>query len=246
MQLRTPVLSPYDPDYPDSDGQPMADSTLQYQWIVMLVSGLRALFQNRDDVFVAGDLLWYPVQGHREICAAPDAMVAFGRPKGHRRSYKQWEEGGLAPQVAFEVRSHKNTETDMARKREFYERYGVQEYYDYDPDEKELKVWLRNGDRFEPVPNPDGFVSPLLGISFELRSGEDMVVYKPDGTFMRDPVDALARLDVAEAQNVDLLEENADLEETVEVERRARQQAEAKLRDLEEQLRRLGGQQGTP
>lgn len=239
MQLRTKVLPPYDPDYPDSDGQPMADSTLQYQWIVMLVSGLRALFQHREDVFVAGDLLWYPVQGHREICAAPDAMVAFGRPKGHRRSYKQWDEAGLAPQVAFEVRSHKNTEAEMTRKREFYERYGVQEYYDYDPDEKELKVWLRNGDRFEPVPNPEGFVSPLLGISFELPPGEDMVVYKPDGTFMRAPEEAMARLEVAEAQNVDLLEENAELEE------RARQ-AEAKLRELEEQLRRLGGQRGTP
>lgn len=44
--------------YPDSDGQPMADNTLQFEWIVTIKGGLEALFQNRDDVFVAGDLLW--------------------------------------------------------------------------------------------------------------------------------------------------------------------------------------------
>ena len=29
--------------YPDSDGQPMADNTKQYRWIVRLVSNLRNL-----------------------------------------------------------------------------------------------------------------------------------------------------------------------------------------------------------
>ena len=45
--------------YPDSDGQPIAESTLQYRWIVRLVSNLRRLL-NDQTAFVAGDLLWYP------------------------------------------------------------------------------------------------------------------------------------------------------------------------------------------
>ena len=46
--------------YPDSDGKPMAENTIQYRWIVRLVTNLKRLL--KDDVaFVAGDLLWYPV-----------------------------------------------------------------------------------------------------------------------------------------------------------------------------------------
>jgi hypothetical protein len=84
--------------YPQSDGNPMADNTKQFRWIVTIQGGLDALFRDHPDIFVAGDLLWYPVEGHPEICTAPDAMVVFGRPKGDRGSYLQWEEGGVAPQ----------------------------------------------------------------------------------------------------------------------------------------------------
>jgi hypothetical protein len=33
--------------YPDFDGQPMADNTKQYRWIVRLVSNLRNLLQGQ-------------------------------------------------------------------------------------------------------------------------------------------------------------------------------------------------------
>ncbi|HMZ80299.1 MAG TPA: hypothetical protein PLL06_11415, partial [Acidobacteriota bacterium] len=46
--------------YPESDGKPMAENTLQYEWIVMIKGGLDAVLPND---FVAGDLLWYPVEG---------------------------------------------------------------------------------------------------------------------------------------------------------------------------------------
>jgi len=89
--------------YPDSDGKPIAENTLQFEWIVTIKEGLDRAFHDRPDVFVAGDLFWYPVEGRPDICTAPDALVAIGRPKGHRGSYKQWEEDGIAPQVVFEV-----------------------------------------------------------------------------------------------------------------------------------------------
>ena len=88
--------------YPDSDGQPMAEITLQFRWIVTIASGLAALFIDDPNVFVAGDLLWYPVEGKPNIRNAPDVMVVFGRPKGDRGSYMQWVENGIAPQVVFE------------------------------------------------------------------------------------------------------------------------------------------------
>ncbi|MGI8933588.1 MAG: hypothetical protein ACR2FS_05895 [Phormidesmis sp.] len=92
--------------YPDGDGQPMSDNTLQFQWIVNIKENLEAIYANDPNVFVAGDLLWYPVEGSNSIRQAPDAMIAFGRPKGDRSSYMQWKEGDIAPQVVFEF-SHR-------------------------------------------------------------------------------------------------------------------------------------------
>jgi Uma2 family endonuclease len=57
--------------YPDSDGQPMADNTKQFRWIVLIQQNLASLFANDPNVFVAGDLLWYPVQGNNKIRSAP-------------------------------------------------------------------------------------------------------------------------------------------------------------------------------
>jgi Uma2 family endonuclease len=65
--------------------------------------GSEQLFIARPDGSVAGDLFWYPVEGHPEIVVAPEVFIVFGRPKAPRRSYKQWEEGGIAPQVVFEI-----------------------------------------------------------------------------------------------------------------------------------------------
>ncbi|MEC4805732.1 MAG: Uma2 family endonuclease, partial [Jaaginema sp. PMC 1080.18] len=94
--------------YPDSDGQPMADNTQQFRWIVLIKENLEVLFADNPDVFVAGDLLWYPVEGQPKIRIAPDAMVIFGRPKGDRGSYRQWEEENIVPQVVFEILSPGN------------------------------------------------------------------------------------------------------------------------------------------
>jgi Uma2 family endonuclease len=180
--LQPPPRSPVRPAvvYPDSDGKPMADNTRQLEWIVLLFSNISAFFAERDDVFVAGNLLWYPVEGEPEVQIAPDVLVVFGRPKGYRGSYKQWEEGGVPLTVAFEILSPSNSIWEMSDKQDFYEEHGVEEYYVYDPDNNRLKVHLRRGEVFNRVRKPNGFVSPRLGISFDL-SGPELVVRRPDG-----------------------------------------------------------------
>ncbi|WP_204104866.1 MULTISPECIES: Uma2 family endonuclease, partial [Spirulina sp. CCY15215] len=79
-------------------------------------------------VFIAADLLWYPVKLTKQQILeqeepqkqAPDVMVALGRPKGDRGSYRQWEEENIAPQVAFEILSPGNKKKDMETKFNFY------------------------------------------------------------------------------------------------------------------------------
>ncbi|ETW97551.1 Uma2 family endonuclease [Candidatus Entotheonella palauensis] len=167
-------------EYPDSDGRPMADNTLQFQWIVTLKEGIEVLFRDDPDVFVAGDLLWYPVEDNPDISIAPDVLVAFGRPQGYRGSYRQWMEDGIAPQVVFEVRSPGNREPEMNRKLRFYDDYGVEEYYLYDPHRHTFAGWRRTNAGLEQIPDIDNWVSPRLGIRFELR-GEVFTVIRSDG-----------------------------------------------------------------
>ena len=115
VQQLTPETKP-EIIYPDRDGEPIADNTKQFRWIVTVKENQEILFANNPEVFVAGDLLWYPVQGNNKIRQAADAMVVLGRPKGDRGSYQQWKEDNIPPQVAFEILSPGNRPGKMAEK----------------------------------------------------------------------------------------------------------------------------------
>ena len=167
-------------DYPDSDGQPMADNTKQFRWIVVIKENLELLYVADPQVFVAGDLQWYSVEGDNTIRQAPDAMVVVGRPKGDRGSYRQWQEGNLAPQVVFEILSPGNRYGEMLRKLGFYDRHGVEEYYIYDPDKLELTGLLRGEQGLEVIEEINGWVSPRLQIRFQITD-EGLEIYRPDG-----------------------------------------------------------------
>src|SRR5437764_11644505 len=213
--------------YPESDGQPMSDNTRQFRWIFILAGNLAILFYDRDDVFVCGNQFWYPVEGEPEICQAPDVYAVFGRPKGDRPSYKQWEEGGIPMTVVFEVLSPKNTVAEMNDKLEFYEEYGVEEYYVYDPESNRLYGYTRRGDMLIRVRPMDGFVSPRLGIRFDL-SGPELVVRYPDGRPFRtfeELEDERERAEQRATQLAELslkvLRQEATPEELLELQRRA-------------------------
>lgn len=125
QQVEDEKLQVSDVLFPDSDGKPMSDNTLQFEWIALIKQGMELAFRDRPDVFVAGDLLWYPDKTTDKIRQAPDVMVVVGRPKGYRGSYKQFNEEGVAPQVVFEIMFPGNRPGEMIRKYEFYEEYGV-------------------------------------------------------------------------------------------------------------------------
>lgn len=197
--------------YPESDGKPMADNTKQFRFITTLKNGFDALYLNQDDVFVAGDLLWYPVEGDNKIRYAPDVMIALGRPKGDRGSYLQWEENDQPPNVVFEILSPGNTRPEMREKLAAYNRYGVDEYYEYDPDRGELRGWLRDPDDGEliAIPDMDHWQSPATGVTLHLE-GTDLVATRSDGS-VEETAEALAeharRASQAEQLNQTLIEQ---------------------------------------
>lgn len=198
--------------YPDSDGQPMADNTKQFQWITVIKTNLDWLFRDEEQVFVAGDLLWYPVEGNPKYRVAPDVMVVFGRPKGDRGSYKQWQEDNIAPQVVFEILSPGNTEGEMDRKLQTYARCGVEEYYIYDPDRYILKGYQRSDDFYlDRIEAMNDWTSPRLGINFSL-SGDELQITHPDGRIFEtfDRVATERDLLIAEKQQLEIEKNKRD------------------------------------
>lgn len=225
--------------YPDSDGKPMSDNTKQFRYIVIIKENLELLFADNPNVFIAGDLLWYPVEGSNTIRQAPDVMVAFGRPKGDRGSYQQWKEDNITPQVAFEILSPGNTLKEMAKKLAFYEKYGIEEYYIYDPDKNDLNGYLRQGNSLEIIEEMQGFISPLLQVKFEVDL-DGLQIYDSQGNRFLTYVELSEK--IKETQRQLALEKLRAKQEKLRAEQEKLRADESQIRVklLEEKLKELG------
>jgi Uma2 family endonuclease len=225
--MSTGVIVDPNIEYPEDDGLPMSDNSKQFRWIVNIEANLGAIFADDPNVFVAGNMLWYPVEGQPSIRLAPDVFVVFARPKGDRSSYQQWTEDDTPITVVFEILSPGNRADVMDNKKRFYEKYGVEEYYVYDPHSCELDGFLREDERFVAIPTMNGWTSPLLGIRFDLSGGE-LVVFDPDGNPFRDRSEAI----IGERRV------KKELEASNRRERAAKRRADAEKRRAEEERRR--------
>ncbi len=84
--MSTPATPTAEIEYPEDDGLPMADNTLQWEWIVTIKHGLEAVFAGDPNVFIAGNLLWYP--------ALPTAAPWRTQASRVWRSWKRWPRYG--------------------------------------------------------------------------------------------------------------------------------------------------------
>ena len=118
----------------------MAENDAQLAAILYGIGALRVYYQDRDDVYVSGDLLMYYEEGNPRVSVVPDVFVVFGVEDRVRMHYKVWEEG-KGPDFVLEVASKSTWREDLGRKRDLYARLGVKEYWQYDP----------TGEYFSPV-----------------------------------------------------------------------------------------------
>ena len=120
-------------EYPSSDGEPMAESDLQYVPLTETVSTLRVRFSNRNDVYLAGDMLVYYRPNEPSAGVAPDVFAVFGTTgttQGILGSI--WREG-KAPDFVLEIASESTWRRDVEEKRRIYAEMGVSEYWRFDP-----------------------------------------------------------------------------------------------------------------
>ena len=230
---RSTVVAP-DIEYPDSDGQPMAETDFQREVMMYAIEALKIHFREREDVYVSGDLFIYYEEGNRAAAVAPDVFVVFGVPGHMRRTYLLWQEG-RAPDFVMEVTSDNTREDDQGRKHELYARLGITEYWQFAPTgdylTPSLQGFMLSGGRYgralalERVGAVWSAYSPALGLNLRL-----------DGGMLRfhDPM--------TDEYLLTLLEENRarrDAENRFQESEQARREAEARLAEVEARLRAL-------
>lgn len=204
-------------EYPDSDGQPMAESDFQFEPLSYAVESLKIHFQDRNDVYVAGNTFFYYEEGEPSEVVAPDVLVVIGAEKHKRRTYKLWEEP-KAPDFILEITSNSTRSKDQGAKKGLYQFLGVTEYFCYDP----------TGDYLDP---------PLLGYRLDNRFYVPIAPKEQSKSVVIVPSQTLGldlRMDGREFRFADP-QTGLALRNFAETEA-ARLQGESRIRELEAQL----------
>lgn len=219
-------------DYPDSDGQPVAETDFQRGPLWYANDVLARRFRHREDVYVSANMFVYYEEGEPASVVAPDVFVVLGAPKYDRRSYRIWEEP-KGPDFVLEITSRSTRRVDQGPKRRIYAELGVAEYWQFDPTADYLVPPLQGGrlaaGRYVPLPlrpTPGGAVfgrSEVLGLDLGLVEGR---------LRFRDPTTGRGLLSSEELEDLVEQETNARQRET-----KARQAAEARVAELDARLK---------
>jgi Uma2 family endonuclease len=232
--------------YPESDGEPMAETGFHVTLIAYFLAMLRAFYRGRKDVYVGADMLMYYREGDPRKSVAPDLFAAFGVPGHERRTWKVWAEG-KGPDVVFEFTSRTTRDEDVGSKKGLYEWMGVREYFLFDPLGEYLSPQLQGyqltGDGFHPMRSSAGgeLVSEQLGVTLRVEENELRLFDRKTGERLLPPLELAEALDETEAR---LDEAEARLDEEIaarQAEAAARQSAEAEIVRLQAELERLRG-----
>ena len=119
--------------YPESDGEPMAETPKHQKIMIDVMDILRSHFREVPDVYIAGNMLMYYEEGNPRKSISPDVFMVRGLSQKDLRTYKTWEQ---PPTLDFvlEVASPSTFENDFTVKKEIYAKIlRVKEYYIYDP-----------------------------------------------------------------------------------------------------------------
>ena len=251
----------YDPFEPD----PMPDAMLQEP----ILRGLLAVLSSRararnpgQPLFDSSNTIVCYDPSNLNIRVSPDYYFAMGidpETLKYRGIYRTWIQG-KPPDFVLEVASPSTARNDETTKRDIYANMGVTEYWRYDPtdliDPNQRPLYtvpligeiLVDG-AYQPIditPGPEGCImgySPALGVSLAVKD-KRLVVYDHElGDFVAEFEEQERAKMQAQAEAQAERELRVAAEERRAAERERRVAAENEVRRLEEELRRLRGEE---
>ena len=217
-RILTPGGSPQAEEvfYPETDGMPLPDGLEQEPHFTDAVSTLR-FHLGGPRTAVSGDTFVYYVEGDPRKWVSPDCYVAFGVDVESMRrfnSYRVWEVG-KAPDFVLEIGSSSTASNDIGPKRDLYASLGVKEYWRFDPTggdhygEPLVGEYLVDGEyrRFEMESEPGGVTqgfSPLLALDLCWREGRLRFYDTVADRWLENYAETAARAESAEARVAEL------------------------------------------
>ena len=168
--------------YPESDGEPMAETPKHLQAMTDCMDVLRSHFRGIPDVYIAGNMMMYYEEGNPRQSISPDIFMVRGLSKKEIRTYKTWEQ---PPTLDFvlEVASPSTYTRDFNEKMEIYAKIlRVKAYCIYDP-YHEIDPYFVGfrlvGETYEEIPFVNGRI-PLEVLGLELGEHEGVLrLYDP-------------------------------------------------------------------
>ena len=239
------------PDYPPRDDM----QNWLYLYDTSVITSLAIHYADQSNVTVASEVPVGPSLPVRNNARIPDLM--FVRD-GNRELMKQQrgyaiDRQGKAPDFVLEVASSTTGRADYTVKRRDYERFGVGEYWRFDPSGGEYHDAALAGDLlvdgvYEPIAIEDLGEGRLRGYSDALG----LYVCWEDGmlrffdplteSYLRSHDEDTARATSAEVRAEEERAARLTAQARAEEERTGRVAAESRLAELEAELRRLRGE----
>ena len=212
--------------YPESDGEPMAETPKHQQVMIDCMDIMRSHFRGFADVYIGGNMMLYYEEGNPRKSISPDVFMVRGVSKQELRTYKTWEQ---PPTLDFvlEVASPSTYTRDFNEKMEIYAKIlKVKEYCIYDP-YHEIEPYFIGfrlvGEAYEEIPFVNERIpSEVLGLELGEHNGV-LRLYDPGKGEWLHP--SGERLD--------------EVESRLEEESRARQEAESRAQHAEAELEKL-------
>ena len=231
----------YHPDEPVLKPEAM-DQERPIHAILGLLASRFTDFEQRPDTFLSSNTILCYDRRDLNVRVSPDVYLAFGVEADairERKLYLPWEVG-KPPDWVLEIGSSSTGPEDVGRKRDIYARIGVPEYWRFDPTRRgKYHGTQLAGDRlvgrvYAPIPlttAPDGVLkgySEVLGLSLGWDAGWPRLYNPETETYLtnwrQERADRQAERNAYEAQ--------------VAIEQAGRLAAEARIRQLEAELRR--------
>ena len=227
-------------EYPESDGEPMADNAFQEHVMHNVTVALRLYFDGRDDVLIANNLIVYYVEGDPSTSIVPDVFVTLGVSREARPWYKVWTEG-RPPDFVLEVTSPRTADQDRYVKPGVYESMGVREYFQFNPQPQEALLKPRlQGRRLRDGAYEELQATSLRGVEASIRSEVLGLEFHANGRRLQVWDDAEKRYlsAVGEQQGRKAERERRKAEEARRKAEEARRKAE-EARRMDEEARRM-------
>jgi Uma2 family endonuclease len=211
------------PTYPPTDllsNEPPLETYRHLRQLILLLTSLERLWQNRQDFFAGGNLsIYYSIrQIKSEDVKGPDFFVVLNTERKERKSWTVWEEEGKYPNFILEILSESTAKNDRGLKKQLYQDvFRTPNYFWFDPYTLEFAGFKLNYRIYEPIiPNEQGWLwSDELQLYLGIM-GEQLRFFTPEGQLVPTPEEAEAE------------------------ERQRANAAEAKVEALQQKLRELG------